>query len=137
VLLEGWRSVGLNVVLAMKENWSQVLPKGPHRGVIDNSNSAWFADPVAAMAAYAPGGQTWEAGQWQNQEAAGILAFMQSELDQTKRKAAFRRWLAITEREDPCYTVLHQNATFTGLRRDINWKAAASFAIDFRARNWG
>jgi peptide/nickel transport system substrate-binding protein len=137
VLLEGWRNIGLNVVLSMKENWSQVLPKGPHRGVIDNSNSAWFADPVAAMAAYAPGGQTWEAGQWQNQEAAGIMAFMQSELDQGKRRAAFRRWLVITEREDPCYAVLHQNATFTALRRDYRWKAAASFAMDFRARNWG
>ncbi len=137
VLLEGWRSIGLNVVLAMKENWSQVLPKGPHRGVIDNSNSAWFADPVASMAAYAPGGQTWESGQWQNQEAASLLTLMQTELDHATRKNAFRRMLEICEREDPVYSVLHQNATFTALRRDIKWQAAASFAMDFRARNWG
>ncbi len=137
VLLEGWRGIGLNVVLAMKENWGQVLPKGPHRGVIDNSNSAWFADPVASMAAYIPGGQTWEAGQWQNREAVALMQIMQTDLDHARRKAAFARMLEICEREDPVYAVLHQNATFTALRRDYKWKAAASFAMDFRARNWG
>ena len=53
------------------------------------------------------------------------------------RKNAFRRMLEICEREDPVYTVLHQNAPFTALRRDIKWTAVASFAMDFRARNWG
>ena len=28
-------------------------------------------------------------------------------------------------------------ALHTALRRDIKWQAAASFAMDFRARNWG
>ena len=44
---------------------------------------------------------------------------------------------AICEREDPAYTVLHQNATFTAKRKDIRWKAAPTFAMDFRAHNWG
>jgi peptide/nickel transport system substrate-binding protein len=45
--------------------------------------------------------------------------------------------LEICEREDPAYTVLHQNATFTAKRRDIRWKASPAFAMDFRATNWG
>ena len=36
----------------------------------------------------------------------------------------FKRMLEICEREDPAYTVLHQNATFTAKRKDIRWKAS-------------
>ena len=43
----------------------------------------------------------------------------------------------ICEREDPAYTVLHQAANFTAKRKDIRWKTGQSFAMDFRASNWG
>lgn len=66
-----------------------------------------------------------------------MLTLMQTELDHATRKNALRRMLEICEREDPVYAVLHQNAPFTALRRDLKWTAAASFAMDFRARNWG
>jgi peptide/nickel transport system substrate-binding protein len=44
--------------------------------------------------------------------------------------------LQICEREDPAYIVLHQNATFTAKPKSIRWKAAPSFAMDFRASNF-
>jgi peptide/nickel transport system substrate-binding protein len=44
--------------------------------------------------------------------------------------------LEICEREDPAYTVLHQNATFTAKRKDIRWKASPSFAMEFRSQNY-
>ena len=53
-----------------------------------------------------------------------------------KRKAMFKRMLEICEREDPAYTVLHQNATFTAKRKDIRWKASPSFAMEFRTVNF-
>ena len=53
-----------------------------------------------------------------------------------KRKAMFKRMLEICEREDPAYTVLHQTATFTAKRKDIEWQAAPAFAMDFRAENF-
>ena len=56
--------------------------------------------------------------------------------DRTRRHAAFARMLEICEREDPAYTVLHQNAVFTGKPRSIAWKPAPSFTMDFRAANW-
>jgi peptide/nickel transport system substrate-binding protein len=61
---------------------------------------------------------------------------MEIETDMTKRKAMFKRMLEICEREDPAYTVLHQNATFTAKRKDIRWKASPSFAMEFRATNF-
>ena len=51
-------------------------------------------------------------------------------------RKAFRRMLEIAEREDPFYTLLHQNAVFTGMKSELNWKAAPAFAMDFRAPNW-
>ena len=135
-LVAGWADIGLNVRIEMKENWGQILGKFPGRGICDNSNSAWFNDPVASMSTYGPGGQTWEAGQWHNAEYAGLLAKLQTGTTLDERRAAFRRMLMIVEREDPSFIVLHQNATFTGKRRDIKWKAADSFAMDFRQGNF-
>ncbi len=45
--------------------------------------------------------------------------------------------LEIAEREDPAYTVLHQNATFTAKAKAIKWKASPAFAMDFRPGNYG
>ena len=64
---------------------------------------------------------------------------MEIETDMAKRKAMFKRMLEICEREDPAYTVLHQNATFTAKRKDIagrprppsRWSSAsANFATN-------
>ena len=137
VITEGWRQVGLNVVIQMKENWGQILGKTPERGICDNSNTAWFGDPVACLAAVGPGGQTWEAGQWRNDEAPGVLAALQNGTNLEDRRRAARRLLTLVEREDPGYTVLHQNANFTGKRRDISWKPGESFVMDFSRENWG
>lgn len=137
ILVEGWRQVGLNVQIEMKENWGQILGKDPRRGICDNSNSAWFNDPVSSVSVFSPGGQQWEAGQWQNQDAAATLDRLQTSTDLGERRSHFRRMLTIVEREDPAYVLLHQNGTFTGKRRDIAWKASGSFVVDFRAHNWG
>ncbi|MFT8245252.1 ABC transporter substrate-binding protein [Roseomonas sp. BN140053] len=137
ILAEGWKSVGLNVQIAMQENWSQILAPGEGRGVRDNSNTAFFNDPVGAMAAFGPSGQQWASGEWRNDEAATVLDALQSSTDADRRRAALRRMLEICEREDPAYTVLHQTANLTGMRRDLRWKPSQSFAMDFTARNWG
>jgi peptide/nickel transport system substrate-binding protein len=136
VMAEQWKAVGLNVVIEMKENWGQILGKSPGRGICENSNSSWFNDPVASLAAYAPGGQTWEAGQWENEEAAKLVASLQVGTDLEQRRKDFRRILTILEREDPCYNVIHQTASFIAKRRDYKWRPAASFVVDFRDSNW-
>jgi peptide/nickel transport system substrate-binding protein len=137
IMVEQWKAVGLNVAIEMKENWGQILGKFPGRGICENSNSSWFNDPVASLSAYAPGGQTWEAGQWENEAIVPLTESLQAGIDLESRRRDFRRILTILEREDPVYNVVHQNATFTAKRRDYKWRPAQSFVVDFRASNWG
>ena len=137
VLAEMWKQVGLNVQIEMKENWAQIWAKDGHRGLHDWSNTAQFPDPVASMVTqHGPNGQQQQVGEWSNEEMNKLCAVLTSGTDMGQRKAAFARMLAICEREDPAYTVLHNNATFTGKQRRIQWQAAPDFAMDFRAHNF-
>jgi peptide/nickel transport system substrate-binding protein len=137
VLVEMWRAAGLNVQIEMKENWQQIFDVNSPRAVRDWSNSAGFNDPISSIVAqHGPQGQQQQVGEWTNEEMNRLSVAMEVETDMQKRKAMFRRMLEICEREDPAYTVLHQNATFTAKRKDIKWKASPSFAMEFRANNF-
>ena len=138
VLVEMWRQVGLNVQIEMKENWAQILERTPTRAVRDWSNSGLFSDPVSSLVnQHGPNGQQQQVGEWANEEFNRLSVELETSTDRARRRAVFQRMLVIAEREDPAYTVLHQNATFTAKRKDIRWRAAPAFAMDFRAGNWG
>ena len=138
VLVEMWKQVGLNVQIKMVENWTQIFERGPDRGIRDWSNSATFSDPVSSIVAqHGPNGQQQQMGEWTQDEMNKLTVELESSTDRARRKAVFARMLEICELEDPAYTVLHQNAVFTAKRRELKWKAAPSFAMDFRAQNWG
>ncbi len=133
-----WQEAGLNVQIEMKENWSQIFDRAGKRGVHDWSNSAVFNDPVSSIVSqHGPQGQQQQTGEWTNDEMNTLSVAMTVSTDKDARHAMFARMLQICEREDPAYTVLHQNATFTGKPKAIGWKAAPDFAMDFRASNWG
>jgi peptide/nickel transport system substrate-binding protein len=137
VLVEMWHQAGLNVQIEMKENWQQIFESNSQRAVRDWSNSAGFNDPISSIVAqHGPQGQQQQVGEWTNAEMNKLSDAMEVETDMQKRKAMFKRMLEICEREDPAYTVLHQNATFTAKRRDIQWKASPSFAMEFRTVNF-
>jgi peptide/nickel transport system substrate-binding protein len=137
VLVEMWRQAGLNVQIEMKENWQQIFETNSPRAVRDWSNSAGFNDPISSIVAqHGPQGQQQQVGEWKNDEMNNLSAALEVETDMQKRKAMFKRMLEICEREDPAYTVLHQNATFTAKRKDIKWKASPSFAMEFRSTNF-
>lgn len=137
VLVEMWRTAGLNVQIEMKENWQQIFDKNSPRAVRDWSNSAGYNDPISSIVAqHGPQGQQQQVGEWANEEMNKLSVALEVETDMQKRKAMFKRMLEICEREDPAYTVLHQNATFTAKRRDIKWKASPSFAMEFRSNNF-
>ncbi|WP_266035933.1 ABC transporter substrate-binding protein, partial [Brucella intermedia] len=137
ILVEMWNQVGLNVEIQMKENWQQILEKSPGRAVRDWSNSAPFNDPVSSIVSqHGPNGQQQQVGEWTNEEANKLSVILETSTDHAKRKEAFKRMLEICEREDPAYTVLHQNATFTAKPKSLKWKAAPAFAMDFRKNNW-
>jgi peptide/nickel transport system substrate-binding protein len=136
ILVEMWRAVGLNVQIEMRENWQQIFDRSTPRGVRDWSNSAPFNDPVSSITnQHGPRGQQQQVGEWTNEEFNRLSIELETSTDRSRRRAIFRRLLEIAEREDPAYTVLHQTATFTAKRKDIRWRAAQAFVMDFRARN--
>jgi peptide/nickel transport system substrate-binding protein len=138
VLVEMWKQVGLNVQIKMVENWTQIFERGPERAVRDWSNSATFSDPVSSIVAqHGPNGQQQQMGEWTNEEMNRLSVELESSTDRARRRQVFARMLEICEREDPAYTVLHQTVVFTANRSEFKWKAAPSFAMDFRAHNWG
>jgi peptide/nickel transport system substrate-binding protein len=135
--VEMWRAAGLNVQIEMRENWQQIFENNGKRALRDWSNSAPFNDPISSLVGqHGPQGQQQQAKEWSNEEMNKLSGALETETDMAKRKAMFKRMLEICEREDPAYTVLHQNATFTAKRKDIDWKAAPAFAMDFRADNF-
>lgn len=137
ILSEMWKAAGLNVQIQMRENWQQIMDKSVPRAVRDWSNSAPFNDPVSSLVnQHGPQGQQQQIGEWTNAEFNTLSTELESSTDPARRKAVFRRMLEIAEREDPAYTVLHQNCTFTAKRKDIQWKAAQAFQMDFRGRNF-
>ena len=132
-----WNAVGLNVQIQMRENWQQIFDRSAPRALRDWSNSAPFADPVSSIVnQHGPAGQQQQVGEWSNAEFNGLAGELETSTDRARRKTVFRRMLEIAEREDPAYTVLHQNATFTGKRKDVQWKPAPSFVMDLRATNF-
>lgn len=137
IMVEMWKQAGLNVEIQMVENWGQVLEDNETRGIRDWSNSATFNDPVSSIVAqHGPNGLQQQRGEWSNVEMNELSNFMQQSVDRPARKKAFARMLEISEREDPAFQVLHQNCVFTGMKTELNWKAAPAFAMDFRAENW-
>lgn len=137
IMVEMWKQAGLNVEIQMVENWGQVLEDDDTRGIRDWSNSATFNDPVSSIVAqHGPNGLQQQRNEWSNVEMNELSNFMQKSTDRAARRKAFARMLEISEREDPAFQVLHQNCVFTGMKSDLNWKAAPAFAMDFRADNW-
>ncbi len=135
--VEMWRAAGLNVEIQMRENWQQIFENDGKRAIRDWSNSAAFSDPISSLVGqHGPQGQQQQSKEWANEEMNRLCGLLETETDMAKRKAMFKRMLEICEREDPAFTVLHQTATFTAKRKDIEWQASPAFQMDFRAENF-
>lgn len=137
VLVEMWKQVGLNVEIEMKENWAQIHDPEGIKGVRDWSASNNINDPITPLVVqFGPNGEAQQKKDWSNDEVNKLSVIMETSTDRDQRKKAIKRMLEICEREDPAYNVLHQNAVFTGMKKELNWKAAPAFAMDFRSTNW-
>jgi len=137
ILVEMWKQVGLNVEIEMKENWGQIHDPAGVKGVRDWSASNNINDPITPLVVqFGPNGEAQQKRDFWNDEVNQLSVVMETSTNHADRKKAITRLLEICEREDPAYTVLHQNAVFTGMKAELNWKAAPAFAMDFRAANW-
>ncbi|MTH79039.1 ABC transporter substrate-binding protein [Paracoccus aestuariivivens] len=137
ILVEMWKQVGLNVEIQMKENWAQIHDPEGTKGVRDWSASNNINDPITPLVVqFGPNGEAQQKRDFWNEEVNQLSVVLETSTNHGDRKKAIARMLEICEREDPAFTVLHQNAVFTGMKKDLNWKAAPAFAMDFRATNW-
>ncbi|WP_237763557.1 ABC transporter substrate-binding protein [Falsirhodobacter sp. alg1] len=137
IMVEMWKQVGLNVEIEMRENWAQIHENSGVKGVRDWSASNTINDPITPMVVqFGPNGEVQQNRDYWNDEVNQMSVIMETSTNHAERKRAFARMLEITEREDPAYQVLHQNAVFTGMKSELNWKAAPAFAMDFRSGNW-
>ncbi|WP_198370561.1 ABC transporter substrate-binding protein [Roseomonas rosulenta] len=137
IVVEMWRAVGLNVQIEMRENFDQVTARTPGRGIRDWSNTSLFGDPVAGLLrSFGARTEAERNGEWTNAEFNRVSDALISSTDMAQRSALFRRLLEIIEREDPGYLVLHQAASFTAKRRDIAWRAAKGWPMDFGPNNF-
>ena len=137
IIVEFCREAGINLTLEVKENWAQVLDKAGPRGMRDWSNAATFDDPISSIVnQHGPNGAQRGNGEWSNDEMNRLSVALEAGTDMAERQRLFARMLAICEREDPAYVVLHQNAAFVAKQKALPWRASPSFFLDFSARNW-
>ncbi len=133
-LAEMWRAVGLNVRLRAVENFGQVYAQPPDRGIRNWSNTMALPDPVGGLwrlyGARGPLNNTTR--EWRNEEFNALGATLETSLDTSARRAAWRRMLEIYDTADPPGTVLHQFAMFYVKRRDVDWRPLPTEWMDFR-----
>ena len=97
-----------------------------------------FNDPVSSLVAqHGPNGQQQQIGEWHQCRAEQALAnsWKPRPIVPRARRRSAACWRS-AEREDPAYTVLHQNATFTAKPKSIKWKAVAGLCDGFPRRQF-
>jgi peptide/nickel transport system substrate-binding protein len=134
VLASMWQSVGLNIKLDLKENWSQVEEKvsDEGRGITNSSNGAYFPDPIGQVyRLFGPNGDVQPTGWWKNDEFNKMGDQLMT-TDHAARREAFAKMLDIFE-QDPPGTYLHQLTMFYGKQKDLKWTPTQRAFMDFRA----
>ena len=133
-LTQMWRSVGLNVELAIMESFGQVYQDPA--GIGDSSDPALFPDPLASVwRLYGPDG--WSSGQngWSNPRFNELGEILATSTDVEARRQAFQGMLDIYHHGDPPGTILHTLGQFYGLSARLDWTPYPVAYMDFRARN--
>lgn len=137
VLVEMWRAVGINVELKLMENAQQVMAKEPLRAMRDISTTAFYNDPVSTFpVVFGRNGTAGRSDAYKNEEAFKLIEAINKSTDIEQRRKDFRRVLEIIERDDPVAILLHQTGNYIGKRKDISWKPAKTFVMDWRASNF-
>ncbi|MBY5361911.1 ABC transporter substrate-binding protein [Rhizobium leguminosarum] len=123
VLVEMWRSVGINVRLETVQDISQVYREGAGH-LVDGSSVMFYPDPVSTSwrryGANSPYQATWK--MWSNEEYNQLGKILESSTDINARKKAFQRMLDIIEWEDPTGVLLYTTGYFYAKRKDADWK---------------
>ena len=134
ILLEMWRAVGINVELAIQENWGQIT-RGRHSIRNLSATMLWQDPSVALWRLFKPSvieGRGWA---WNNDEFVQHGQVMEVNPDPEARRQAFARMADIWEIEDPVGAVLFEEVALYGIRDTLDWTPYSLPYMDFGPRN--
>ncbi len=139
IIVEKWRSVGLNVRLRVVEDLRELFglkPDDPNAGVNSWSNSMRYPDPAGGLwALWHPGTGPQAYGYWDAPDEFNELGeTLTTTTNPEVRAVAFQRMLHIWEEEAPG-AVLYYPIESYGIRRGIDWQPYTDFHMDFRGSN--
>ena len=134
VLVDMWRSIGVNVEITIHEDFSAL-----NGGLRNGSTSILSPDPVGSIV------RTWGRGSyWDRQDVMAAVEGRERffdlgqelavTLDTAERRRIFGEILTFFEAEMP-NVVLNQNAMFYGKRMDVDWQPIESPIMELRASN--
>ncbi len=136
VLREMWLAVGIDVELAILENFDQIT-RGRH-DIRNFATTLVYQDPSAAIwRLFNPtvvAGRGWG---FDNAEFNALGTVMDSDSDPAARRDAFAKMADIWEYDDPMGAILFQGAMYYGQRKDLDWHPYPLQFMDFSNRNLG
>ncbi|MBX5101264.1 oligopeptide ABC transporter substrate-binding protein [Rhizobium lentis] len=131
IMVEMWRTVGLNVELKMMENFGQIEQK-PINAIYDNSTTAIFPDLLAhAWRLLGPNGELPELGMWQDKEFFAFGEKLKSTVEVADRRTIIREMLEIIDEKNPPCVILHGSGQFYAKRKDVIWQPGQTLDLNF------
>lgn len=134
ILVSMWKKAGLNVKLAVKENWAQVTEDNESRHIIDGSFSAYYPDPIGQFwRRFGPAGG-WATGNYYvvSQDMIDLGDKLATESDTTVRRAIFADMLDRFE-ADPDGALLHKLTQIYGIGSGVSYNPLPTEYLDLTA----
>lgn len=136
ILREMWLAVGIDVELAILENFDQIT-RGKH-DIRNFATTLVYQDPSAAIwRLFNPkvvAGRGWG---FANEKFDTLGKILDTDPDPAARRDAFAQMADIWEYEDPMGAILFQGAMYYGQRKDLKWHPYPLQFMDFSRRNLG
>ena len=133
------RDVGLNIELAIKENWDQVEGMHPDRVINNASFTCYFQDPSGMLWRRLKPTAPWRASWKFFQRSARfdeLGAILEGTVDPAGRKAAYKEMLEISY-DDPVAVPLYVLPMFYAKRSNVEWRVGVKEFMDLTADNLG
>ena len=126
-----WKKAGLNVTLAVKENWGQVSDDTETRHIFDASFTAYYPDPIGQFwRRFGPSGGWAQGGSYEiSPEMIALGNTLATEIDTAKRREVFADMLDRFEL-DPNGALLHKLTQIYGVKKGVTYNPLPSEYMD-------
>jgi peptide/nickel transport system substrate-binding protein len=135
IIVEMWKSIGINAKLQVVENFDQM--RSPGQQVGNNSNSTRLPDPLGALwISWGPPTvfQRSKAWTYRVDEFNKLGRSLETETETATRKQLWGQMLDVWE--DACPgTVLYQPLEIYGVKKSIKWRPTTFYFMDLRPDN--